>query len=162
MMNLVAVVIIGIGASLCIDLWALLLRAGFGVRSLDYCLLGRWALHMTEGTFRHEHIAKSSAKRGECLAGWAAHLSIGVGFAWLFVRLMPDEWLQHPTLLPALVFGVATVVVPFLTIQPGIGLGWASSRVPHPARARLKSVMTHAVFGCGLYVWAYLMRGLTA
>jgi hypothetical protein len=33
--------LIGIGATVLIDLWALVLRRGFGVASLDYALVGR-------------------------------------------------------------------------------------------------------------------------
>jgi len=41
-------------------------------------------------------------------------------------------------------------------------LGIASSRSPNPTQARLKSLVTHTVFGVGLYVCAlvvsYLLR----
>jgi hypothetical protein len=152
--------LIGLGATLVIDLWALFLRRAFDVRSLDYCLLGRWVLHMPEGRIVHANIAAARAKPHECTVGWTAHYSIGVAFALLFVMLSPAGWLERPTLLPALVFGVATVVVPFLTLQPSFGLGVAASRTPSPNRARLKSMMTHAMFGVGLYVWAYVLSGL--
>jgi hypothetical protein len=33
-------------------------------------------------------------------------------------------------------------------------VGVASSRTPRPAQARLKSLMTHSVFGVGLYLSA--------
>ena len=40
--------------------------------------------------------------------------------------------------------------------------GVAASKTPNPTQARLKSVMTHTVFGIGLYVWAlgvsYVLR----
>ncbi|MBA3260744.1 MAG: DUF2938 family protein [Gemmatimonadales bacterium] len=42
------------------------------------------------------------------------------------------------------------------------GLGIAASRTPNPTQARLKSLVTHTVFGVGLYVCAlgvsYLLR----
>ena len=153
-MRIVEFMVIGIGATLCIDLWALFLRAALGVRSLDYCLLGRWLLHMPEGRFRHDSIAMSAAKRHECWIGWIAHYSIGVTFAALFIAAMPDGWLARPTFLPALVFGVVTVVVPWFTMQPGFGLGVAASRSEAPTIARLRSLATHAIFGAGLYVSA--------
>ena len=149
--------LIGLGATLFIDLWALFLRHAFNVRSLDYCLLGRWVLHMPEGRIVHESIAASQAKPHECKVGWTAHYTIGVAFGLTFVLLAPESWLERPTLVPALAFGVATVVVPFFTMQPAFGLGVAASRAPSPNRARLKSLMTHTVFGMGLYVWAYLL-----
>jgi hypothetical protein len=85
---------------------------------------------------------------------------IGTGFALVFVTLVSARWLEQPTFLPALVYGMATVVVPFFTMQPSLGLGIASSRTPHPNRARLKSLMTHTVFGVGLYLSAQLLSPL--
>src|SRR5512135_970686 len=101
---------IGIGASLFMDLWNLFLMQAFGIPSLNYCLLGRWLLHMPGGTFRHVNIAAASQMKYECPAGWIAHYSIGVVFAIVFVLLGPGDWLAHPTLMPALLYGILTVV----------------------------------------------------
>jgi hypothetical protein len=152
-----AAVLIGLGATLFIDLWALFLRRAFSVRSLDYCLLGRWVLYMPQGTIVHDNIAATPAKPHECKVGWTAHYLIGTGLGLVFVLLASEAWLARPTLLPALAFGIATVLVPFLTLQPSFGLGIAASKTPHPNMARLKSLMTHTVFGVGLYAWAYLL-----
>jgi hypothetical protein len=158
--RLFAGAVIGIGATLTIDLWALLLKRAFAIPSLNYCFLGRWLLHMPDGKFAHTRIADAPGKPHECAVGWTAHCSIGVTLAVLFVSLASAGWISRPTLLPALVFGVVTVLVPFLTIQPAFGLGIASSKTPHPNRARLKSVMTHTVFGVGLWLWARLLGGM--
>lgn len=153
-------VLIGIGATLAIDLWALVLRRAFSVRSLDYCLLGRWVLHIPRGVVRHANIAAAARQPHECKVGWTTHYLIGTTFALLFVLLVSEGWLARPTLLPALAFGAATVVVPFFTMQPSFGLGIAASKTPHPNRARLKSLMTHTVFGVGLYVSATLFNAI--
>ena len=155
---LLGAALVGIGATLLIDLWALLLKRGFNIPSLSYCLLGRWLLHMPGGTFVHRSIAAAEEKPYECPLGWLAHYSIGAGFAIAFVFLTSGGWLERPTLLPALAFGVVTTLVPFLIMQPSLGLGLAASKAPKPAQARLKSLMTHTVFGLGLYVWALLLR----
>jgi hypothetical protein len=157
---MLAAVVIGLGATLLIDLWALFLRRVFGVQSLNYCFLGRWVLYMPDGRLAHDHIAKSAARRHECPIGWLMHYSIGAMFAVVFVSLVSVRWLDRPTLLPALVFGIATVLVPFLTIQPAFGLGIASSRTPAPAKARLKSVATHSIFGLGLWLFARMLGDL--
>jgi hypothetical protein len=149
-----AVIVIGIGATLAIDVWNLFLRRAFGVSSLSYCLLGRWLRHMPEGTFRHASIASAPAKPLECAVGWMAHYSIGVAFALVFVAMASDGWLARPTLAPALLFGIGTVVFPFFILQPSFGLGVAAARTAHPTQARLKSLATHTVFGVGLYVCA--------
>ena len=154
---MLAVALIGLGATLLIDVWAVLLRHAFGIRSLDYCHLGRWVLHMPKGQIIHQNISASPAMPHECKVGWMAHYTIGVAFALLFAALAPEGWLERPTLLPALAFGIVTVLVPFLTLQPSFGLGVAASRTSAPNRARLKSLTTHSIFGLGLYVWAYLV-----
>jgi hypothetical protein len=154
---IVDAVLIGAGATLLIDLWALLLRHVFSVRSLDYCLLGRWVLHIPRGVIVHTNIAAAARQPHECTVGWTTHYLIGTGFALVFVLLASEAWLARPTLLPALAFGAATVVVPFFTMQPALGLGVAASKTPNPNAARLKSLMTHTVFGVGLYVSAALL-----
>jgi hypothetical protein len=144
--------LIGIGATVLMDLWNLFLKRGFGIPSLNYCLLGRWVCHIPSGVFRHPSIAASPPKPHECPVGWMAHYTIGVMLALVFVGVIaPAGWLAQPTLLPALLYGLVTVAFPLFILQPSLGLGVASSRTPHPARARLKSLGTHFVFGLGLY-----------
>ncbi len=144
------------------DLWNLFLKRTFGIPSLNYCLLGRWLRHMPRGTFRHASITAAPQKSFECTVGSIAHYTIGIVFALVFVVLTSGDWLARPTLLPALLYGIGTVVFPFFIMQPSFGLGIAASKTPNPAQARLKSLMTHTVFGVGLYVCAlgvsYVMR----
>jgi DUF2938 family protein len=145
---------IGIGATLVMDLWNLFLKRAFSIPSLNYCLLGRWLLHMPGGTLRHANITAASRKPFECTVGWLAHYTIGVVFALVFFILTSGDWLARPTLLPALLYGIGTVVFPFFIMQPSLGLGIAASRTPKPTQARLKSLVTHSIFGVGLYVCA--------
>jgi Protein of unknown function (DUF2938) len=159
MINLIAAIGIGLGATVFMDGWALFLRRAFNITSLNFCLLGRWLLHMPDGVFRHENIAAASPKPRECTVGWIAHYSIGATLAVALVALAP-AWLERPTVLPALLWGIVTVVMPFFVLQPSFGLGIASSRTPHPARARLRSLMTHTVYGIGLYLSALAMGHL--
>ena len=157
---LVGALAIGIGASAVMDLWNLLLKLAFGIPSLDYCLLGRWLRHMPGGIFRHASITAAPHKSFECLVGWVAHYTIGVTFALAFVALVPEGWLAQPALLPALLFGIGTVVFPYFIMQPSLGLGIAASKASNPGQARLKSLATHTVFGVGLYVCALGVSGV--
>ncbi len=152
--SVLGAIAIGIGATLTLDLWNLFLKRTFSISSLSYCLLGRWLCHMPGGTFRHASITAASQKPFECTVGWIAHYTIGVVLALVFVVLTSGDWLARPTLLPALLYGIGTVVFPFFIMQPSFGLGIAASRTPKPTQARLKSLMTHTVFGVGLYVCA--------
>jgi hypothetical protein len=151
---IVGAVAVGIGATLAMDLWNLFLMRAFSIPSLNFCLLGRWLLHMPGRTFRHASIADAPQKPFECPAGWIAHYTFGVVFAIVFVVLTSGNSLVRPALLPALLYGIATVVFPFFILQPSLGLGIASSRTPKPNQARVKSLMTHTVFGAALYICA--------
>src|SRR5688572_12731025 len=125
-------VAIGIGATLATDLWNLFLKCTFGLPSLDYCLLGRWIRHMPGGTLRHASIIAAPRKPLECTVGWMAHYTIGVVLALVFVWLASDDWLARPTLAPALLYGIGTVVLPFVILQPSLGFGIAASRTANP------------------------------
>jgi hypothetical protein len=152
----------GLGATLVMDLWNLFLKRTLGIPSLNYCLLGRWVRHMQWGTLRHQSITAAAPKPFECTVGWISHYTIGVVFALVFVVFSSGDWLARPTVLPALLYGMGTVVFPLFIMQPSFGLGIAASRTPNPTQVRLKSLVTHTVFGVGLYVCAlgvsYLLR----
>ena len=160
--DILGAIVMGIGASLVMDLWNLFLKRTFSIPSLNYCLLGRWLRHMPGGTLRHASISAAPRMPFECAVGWIAHYTIGVVFALVCVALAAGDWLTRPTLLPALLYGIGTVAFPFFIMQPSFGLGIAASRTPNPTQARLKSLVTHAVFGVGLYVCAlgvsYVLR----
>jgi hypothetical protein len=160
-MNLVASSIgIGLGATVLVDLWSLVRRRLWGIPLPDWGLVGRWIAWLPRGRFHHQPIAASPAVRGERVVGWAAHYGIGAAFAIGLVAWQGSGWLARPTVLPALLFGIATVAAPFLVMQPGMGAGIAASRSPRPGIARLHSLLTHGVFGLGLYVTARLLNAV--
>ena len=127
-----------------------------GVAPPNYALVGRWLLHMRHGQFRHQRIADAAPVQGESLAGWLFHYLTGLVFAAILLLLWGANWIDHPTPGPALLVGITTVAAPFLLMQPGMGAGIAASRTPHPNAARIQSLLTHGVFGMGLYLggWA--------
>lgn len=157
-LSLISAILIGLGATLTTDLWALFLNRAFKIPAPNYCLVGRWLRTMPEGTFTHSNIASAPQKNAECTVGWIAHYMIGITFAIAFVALAGNNWLQHPTLIPAIIFGVVTVLMPFFIMQPSFGLGLAASKTSNPAQARLRSLMNHIAFGVGLYLFGLLIN----
>jgi hypothetical protein len=147
---------IGVGATAVMDIWAVARMRLRGIAPADYGLVGRWIAHMVHGRFRHDRISAASPVRGERLIGWTAHYLIGISFASVLLAIWGVDWVQRPTIGPALIVGIGSVAAPFLLMQPGMGAGIAASRTPDPAAARLRSLMTHVVFGFGLYAagWA--------
>lgn len=149
-------VMTGVGATAIMDAWAFARKRFFGIPSPDYGLVGRWFAHLAHGQFRHESIAAAPPVRGERVIGWTAHYAIGIAFAAILLALFGVDWARHPTLAPAFFVGIAGLAAPFLVMQPGMGLGIAASRTPCPPVARIRSFMTHMVFGFGLYAAGWL------
>lgn len=108
----------------------------------------------------HERIATSSPILGERRIGWLAHYSIGIGFSALLVSTFGLDWARSPTLYPALIVGLATFVAPLFVLQPAMGAGIASTRTATPIFNSLKSIVTHMVFGLGMYLSAYATAAL--
>lgn len=153
-------ILIGLGATLTFDLWALFLKHAFSVTPANICLVGRWLRYMPEGAFKHSNIASAPQKSAECQVGWIAHYTIGIMFAVAFVALAGHDWLQQPTLIPAILFGGVTVSAPFFIMHPAFGMGFAAAKTSNPAQARFRSLMNHAAFGTGLYLFGLLVSRL--
>lgn len=151
--------LIGVGATAVMDLAGEILRRTRGVQGLDYRLVGRWIGHMTRGQFQHESIRTAPEVDNEKAIGWAAHYSIGAGFAVGMVALDPS-WLERPTLPRALAMGVGTVAAPWLVMQPAFGMGIAAAKAPNPTLARVGSLRAHTIYGLGVWGSARAVRAL--
>lgn len=158
--HLIVIVIVGVGATALMDIWGSVRKALFGIPLPNYALVGRWIGHMPRGQFHHVAIAGSARVAGEKLIGWGAHYLIGILFAALLMCFGGMEWFRQPTLGPAIAVGIGTVAAPFLLMQPGMGAGIAASKTPNPTQARLHSIITHTLFGVGLYVTGRAVQGL--
>ncbi|WP_120501266.1 DUF2938 domain-containing protein [Roseovarius sp. EL26] len=153
-------VLIGIGATAFMDLIAFVQKQMLSQKTLNYAMVGRWLGHMARGRFIHRPISASEAIRSEGLLGWGAHYLIGVLFALVFLTLVDQNWLMNPTLMPVTIFGVLTVLAPFMILQPAMGAGLAARHAPSPNIARAKSLLAHLSFGVGLWVAATCLSTL--
>lgn len=151
--GLVLAATVGLGATVVMDLWCWWLRS-MGVATLDYAMLGRWCGHWLQGRWFHAPIQKSHAIGAEKPLGWVLHYLTGMVFAvaWL-------EWFgPWPGVWTALLFGVLTLVLPWLVMQPTLGAGLAASKTPRPWLSRGVSLTTHAIFGLAMWAcWRLLM-----
>lgn len=145
-------VVVGLIATIVMDLVAWIRQRFFEIRPLDYALLGRWVLHLPSGNVTHHPIMASEPKRGEYLLGWVLHYGIGIALGWMFMWVVAPSLHPWPGLRLPLVFGIGTLVFPWLMMQPAFGFGVAANKTPDPARARLHSAIAHAAYGLGLWV----------
>ena len=151
-------ILMGVGATLFMDAYAVILKRFFNIPSLDYRLLGRWISNFRKGIFFHKSILQTEPVTNERLLGWMAHYGIGITFAILLLLIWGVDWLENPTLFPAIFMGVGTTVAPFFMMQPAFGFGIAASKTPNPRIARIRSLCTHLIYGIGLYFSALLIR----
>lgn len=148
--------VIGIGATIILDLWAAALSRFFGIPATNWAMVGRWVGHMSEGRFVHDNIGKAGPVSGELVIGWIIHYVIGAGYGMLLIAIWGAEWIQQPELLPPVVLALALLAAPYFIMMPGMGLGIAGAKTSNPHLTRLKSFVGHSIFGFGMYVTALL------
>jgi hypothetical protein len=152
--------LLGVAGAALMDVWAWIARRAFDVRGLDYALLGRWIGHMPRGRLVHDRIAAAPPVRGERPLGWLAHYSIGVAFAFVLVAIWGPTWTESPTIVPPFLVAFATILAPWLIMQPAMGAGVAGSRTPDPRATRIRNLATHAAYGVGLYLGALALSAV--
>jgi hypothetical protein len=151
-------VLIGVGATALLDLWALILQAFFKIPAPNWGLVGRWFCHLTEGKVFHDDIGLARPYAFERTVGWLGHYAIGIVYAGALLALVHPGWASAPTLAPALAVGLVTVGAGWFLLQPGMGAGVAASKRPNARQIRVLNIVGHLVFGLGLYGSALIIR----
>lgn len=146
-------VLVGLGGTLLIDCWSILLKL-VGIKSNGLVYVGRWIAYVKEGRCLHNTIMQSAPVKHELLIGWSVHYLIGISFAFLLTRLYGTKWLVSPSLLPAMVVALLTMLVPLFVFQPVFGFGVAFGRMPNQAVLLLRFLIIHVVYGFGLFLSA--------
>lgn len=146
----------GLGATVIADFVAIL-RQGWAMIHGFYCLVGRWVGSLAYKGFAHDDIRTSAPVGHEAVLGWGAHIVLGVIYGICFAVLAGPAFFDTPQLWQGLLFGLATVLVPWLIFQPLFGWGIAMSKAPEPWKMRLKGLVNHSVFGLGIWVSAMVL-----
>jgi len=151
-------IVIGFGATVLMDIWALILFKIFGQAKPNWAPVGRWFWHLKDGKVFHDSIATAEPYQHENALGWISHYAVGILYGVMLVLFVGPSWLAAPTFLPAWIWGILTVGAGWFLLQPGLGIGWAASKLPNPNKARLFNLLAHTVFALGLYGTALLIR----
>jgi len=154
--TVIGILAVGIVATLMTDLWHRLLQAVAELPPANWGLIGRWVAWMPRGVLVHRSITATPPVRGELAIGWGFHYAVGIAYAALYLAMVRLLLGSEPTLVSALLFGLALLVAPWFVMQPALGLGFMAARTPHPGLTRAINVSVHAVFGLGLYVGAVI------
>ena len=150
--------VVGIGGTIALDAWAVMLQILFKTPGTNWAMVGRWLGHMPKGKYRHDNIAAAAPVVSEAFIGWTFHYGIGIGYGLLLIILKGSDWLIEPTVTPAVVLSLVLLIAPYFIMMPGLGLGIAGSKTPKPNVTRIKSVFGHTMFGLGMYGTALAMN----
>jgi len=156
---LIEMILMGILATFFMDLMAVrlakmkIIHPPVGPESV-----GRWILYMFKGKFIHRDIHKSPALNNEKSAALLSHYLIGIALAGIYLFFeMKVPAIRHQLWMP-LLFGFATVLLPWLWLYPSMGLGFLASKTPRKSPYIVTSLVNHTNFGLGLTIWVGLFR----
>lgn len=151
-------VAIGIGATVLMDVWAIVLWKVFRQGRPNWAPVGRWFWHLKDGTVFHDDIGKAEPYAGELALGWIGHYAVGILYGVILALVMGAGWFAAPTFLPAWILGIVTVGAGWFLLQPGLGIGVAASKLPNANTVRALNLVAHTIFALGLYGTALLLR----
>ncbi len=150
-------IVMGLVATIVMDIWALVLRQFAGMPLPNWAMVGRWAGHLPSGKVFHDDIGTAAPVQNELALGWAVHYGVGIIYGIFFALIAGAAWLAEPTFLPVWIYALLTIAAGWFLLQPGMGLGVALSKTPNPSKGRLFGLIAHTWFGIGLWIGALIV-----
>ena len=115
--------------------------------------IGRWFLYMFRGRFIHTDIHKTPALENEKFWCLISHYLIGIVLAGIYLFLELKVPIIRDQMWVPLVFGIATVFLPWSWLLPSIGLGFMASKSSNKSLIIRTNLANHTNFGLGLFLW---------
>lgn len=114
--------------------------------------IGRWVLHAFRGQFVHKNIIKAVPVENESTVGKITHYVVGGGLALTYPALyfISGETLPGSHVLPGLLWGLATALLPWIVFYPAFGWGFFGASAPKGTRPFFSPTISHLVYGFGL------------
>ena len=106
---------------------------------------------MSNGHLIARQLSQQPEKKHETPTGWVVHYAVGIAYAYVLFILV-QLGIFEPTITHGLVFGVVSVLVPWLFFMPAMGNGIMASKTPNPKAACALALMMHSLFGLSLGV----------
>ena len=107
---------------------------------------------MLSGHFVHKDIAKSSPLKYELSAGWITHYLTGgiVALTYPAFYLVFNVPMPADHLIPGLLWGLVTTLLPWFLLYPAFGWGFFGSKAPKGTRPLISTTTSHMLYGLGL------------
>jgi len=109
-------------------------------------------LHAVHGQFVHKNITEARAVKNESAIGGMTHYLVGGSLALTYpaLYLVSGAPLPGNHILPSLLWGLATTLLPWIIFYPAFGWGFFGVAAPQGTRPILSPTISHLVYGLGL------------
>lgn len=149
--------VVGIGSTLLLDLWGLLLFKLKGMTPTNWGSVGRWLLGLLKGRWIATQQDNQPPSRLETISGWTFHYVVGFAYAVILVFGWGTPFTQSPTLLPILLVGIVlSSLAGLMLFMPAMGAGFCGKNIPNRGNAILMMLIAHTIFALGQYLFALL------
>lgn len=152
-------VMIGIAATVTMDVGSALVRYTGLAAGLPPVYIGRWFLGIARGQLIHQDIASAAATRAEVPAAMIGQYVVGVALALVYGWLCQAQGWLPSNPVHAILFGLATNALPWLVMFPAMGYGLLGRKGPSEALLLRSSLANHLFYGIGLWWSAALLLG---
>jgi hypothetical protein len=116
--------------------------------------MGRWVAGLLQGRLRHANIEQATPVGRELGIALLTHYGVGCAFAASYLYAAARLGVLPTDAVPAVLFGLATSVFPWLLMFPAMGFGFLGARGPIGTQLFLSSLMSHTAFGIGICLGA--------
>ena len=121
----------------------------------NWAIVGRWTIGLlTSGQLMVHDLELRPNRRNELGVGWFVHYGIAIVYAAIFMLLMRANILAAE-FTDGLLFGVVSVVVPWLFFLPCLGKGIMGRLTPNPPLVCALALMMHSIFGVAIGLGFY-------
>lgn len=148
---------VGIGSTLVLDIWGVLLFKMKGITPTNWGMVGRWLMGLRQGEWVATQQNVQSPSLIEKISGWSFHYLVGIAYAVILVLAWGTPFIQSPTLLPIILVGIVlSTFAGLMLFMPAMGVGFCGRKIPNQGKALLMMIIAHTVFALGQYIFALL------
>ncbi|QKP78699.1 DUF2938 family protein [Methyloligella sp. GL2] len=152
--------IVGIGSTIALDLWALLLDKFAGFPGTHWGMVGRWLLGIPHGNLVLDTDNETPASMEEWTIGWIFHYLVGLAYAAMLPLFWGIGYIAAPTVFPVFMIGVVvSSLAGLMILMPGLGGGLFARKTPNPALMIAYVIVAHSVFALAQFLLALGVSG---
>ncbi|WP_034999747.1 DUF2938 family protein [Beijerinckia mobilis] len=153
--TVIFIVIVGIGSTIALDLWSIIVAWIGWMPGTHWPSVGRWLLGLLSGRLVFDQNNTSPNTMTESVIGWGFHYIIGLAYAAMYPLFWGLDFLSAPTILPFLLIGVVvSTLAGLIILMPGMGAGLFARKTPTPMLTILYVLVAHVIFTIAQYLLA--------